>query len=190
MNQSARRRKWCIGLLAAVVAVVLLYLWISLRPPLWYYRHVTISPHELPTRLIRPAFRGMTGWDLPGKAEKLHAIFGARRDSWIFVGFQTDSEGVSYIQRKFAELGGELKPFEASKLRAIRAKEGFLSDIEPDAILLVRADHAQKKLGICILDQRAIESGLRLRNFHVKGISYRSYIDTKHNSVYIDAGHR
>jgi hypothetical protein len=189
MKQSAKRRKWFIGLVA-LVAIVLLCLWVLLRPPLWYYQYATISARELPTRLIRPAFRWITEWDLPSKAEKMRAIFERGRDSWIFVGFQTDSEGVSYIQHKFAELGKEFKPFDASKLWAIRAKEGFLSDIEPDVILFARADQVQKQLGICILDQRAIESGLRLLSFSTNGIYYESYIDTQHNRVYIHAGHK
>lgn len=168
MKQSAKRRKWCIGLVAAVVAIVLLYLWISLRPPLWYYQQVTGTPQELPTRLVRPAFRWITGWDLPSKAEKLRAIFSGGRDPSIFVRFQTDSEGIIYIREQIAPFGVEFEPFTGIPKFHI-------------------VSQWQDRFGLDILDRRAIESGLRLQYYPVSGINFNIIMDTQHNNLYMRA---
>lgn len=168
MKESARRSKWRIGLVAITVTIVLLYLWISLRPPLWYYRQVTWTVHELPTRLVRPAFRSITGWDLPSKAEKLRAIFSGGRDISIFVRFQTDSKGILYIREQLAEklapFGGEFEPFTGI----------------PEFVIV-------SQWGFDILDRQSIESGLRLQYYVVSGVSYSIIIDTQYNNLYMRA---
>ncbi len=57
---------------------------------------------ELPQRRIRPMVKRFTGRELPGKAEDLRAIFHSYRGRQIFVAFQTDHEGCSYILDAFA----------------------------------------------------------------------------------------
>ena len=164
MKQSAKRCKLFIGL----AAIALLCLWVTLRPPLWYYRQVTGTPHELPTRLVRPAFRSITGWDLPSKAEKLRAIFMGGRDPSIFVRLQTDPKGILYIQEQFASSGVEFEPFTGI----------------PEFHIV---SQWQDRFGLDILDRESIESGLRLRYYPVSGISFNIIIDTQHNNLYMRA---
>jgi len=168
MKQSAKRCKLFIGL----AAIALLCLWVTLRPPLWYYQQVTGTPHELPTRLVRPAFRSITGWDLPSKTEKLRAIFNGGRDPSIFVRFQTDSKGILYFQEQLAPSlapsGVEFEPFAGI----------------PEFHIV---SQWQARFGLDILDRQSIESGLRLQYYPVSGISFKIIIDTQRNNVYMRA---
>jgi hypothetical protein len=174
MKENVRRYKRLIGLVALFVTIVILYLWISLRPPLWYYREAGMIK-ELPARLIRPAFRSITGWDLPDKAEKLRAIYGGGRDPSIFVRFQTDPKGILYIRKQIAE---HLAPFSG---------EYELFTGTPDFPLVT---HWQNRYGLDVLDRQTIESGLRFQYLVVSGVSYRIIIDTQQNNLYMRATHK
>jgi len=168
MKKIARKHKRLICLAAMLLAIALLYLWISIRPPLWYYTQVTLTPCELPTRLVRPAFRWITGWDLPSKAEKLRAVFHGGRDPSIFVRFQTDSKGILFFREQLAQFSGEFEPFTGI----------------PEFVVV---SQWQKRFGLDILDQQYIESGLRFRHVVVSGVSYKIIVDTQHNNFYIRA---
>lgn len=172
MKKSARRYKLRIGFLAPIVIIVFLYLWMSFRPPLWYYREVDMIPQELPARLVRPAFRSITGWDLPSKAEKLRSIFSGGRDPSIFVRFQTDSKGILYIKEQLAEqlapFRGEFEPFTGI----------------PEFVIV---SQWQNRFGLDVLDRHPIESGLRFRYSQISGVSYKIIIDTEHNNLYMRA---
>ena len=172
MRKSARRNKRLICLVALFVTIVLLYLWISFKPPLWYYTQVTLTPRELPTRLVRPAFRWITEWDLPSKTEKLRAIFHGGRDPSIFVRFQTDSKGILYIKEQLAEqlapFRGEFEPFTGI----------------PEFVIV---SQWQNKFGLDVLDRHPIESGLRFRYVVVSGVCYNIIIDTQRNNLYMRA---
>lgn len=70
--------------------------------PLIYYINISFGPHELPTKLIRPAFKVISGHKLPAKADSLRALcWRAGRDSCIFVRFETDADGIAYILKTF-----------------------------------------------------------------------------------------
>jgi len=172
MKKGVRRHKRLICLVALFVTIVLLYLWISLRPPLWYYTQVTLTPRELPTRLVRPAFRWITEWDLPSKAEKLRAIFHGGRDPSIFVRFQTDSKGISYIREQLNE---QLAPVSVEF-------EPFTGNLD-----FVIVSQWQNRFGLDVLDRQSIESGLRFRHVVVSGVSYNIIIDTQHNNLHMHA---
>ncbi|MHC4329484.1 MAG: hypothetical protein ACYSWW_15330 [Planctomycetota bacterium] len=171
MKRTVKRHKWCIVLAAAVAVTALMYLWMAFRPPLWYYRDVLVTPHELPTRLVRPAFRSITGRDIPRTAEGLRAVFGGGRDPSIFVRFRTDSEGVSHIREQLAPSGGEFEPFSGTPQFHI-------------------VSSWQERFGIRILDRRVIESGLKLDYVVISGVSLRITIDTQHNNVQIRASRK
>jgi hypothetical protein len=170
MKRTVKKRKWYINLAAVVAVIGLMYLWIAFRPPLWYYQNVVAAPRELPTRLARPAFRMVTGRDLPRKAEGLRAVFSGGRDPSVFVRFQTDSYGIEYIQEQLAPINAKFEPFFGTpSFHIVSSWEQF---------------H-----GIRIIDRRAIESGLMLDYVVFSGVGMRIYIDTQLNNVQIRAVH-
>lgn len=181
MKKSARRRKWCIGLVAAVVAVVLLYLWISLRPPHWYYVQFTTSMQELPTRLIEPVLRYVAGRELPEKTGGLRAIFQGGRDPRIFVRFDTDTEGIAYVKRSFTGPGASSKHLDVDTLKRLTLS-GYR--------MFYLASQWQDENGVCLFDQMSIESGLEINSAAGPGAPQRRYhvfIDDHRNTVYISA---
>lgn len=167
MKRTVKRRKWCIVLVVAA----LMCLWMALRPPLWYYREVLITRRELPTRLVRPAFRSITGRDLPGKAERLRAVYGGGRDPSIFVRFQTDSEGISYIREQLPPTNARFEPFSGTPQFHIISLW-------------------QERSGVRILDRQPIESGLKLDYLVISGVSFEITIDTQYNNVQIHASRK
>jgi hypothetical protein len=169
MKQGAKRRKWCLILLLAALVAALMYLWIAFWwPPLWYYQNVVAAPRELPTRLARPAFRMITGRDLPGKTEGLRAVFSGGRDPSVFVRFRTDSSGIAYIQEQLPPTNAKFEPFFGTpRFHIVSSWEQFQ--------------------GIRIIDRRAIKSGLMLDYVVISGVSMRIIIDTQHNNVQIRA---
>ena len=98
---------WCIGLVAVVLLVLLGLLIAQWQDELrlMYHVNMTLRPHELPTILIRQAFRLVTERELPQKADSLRAIFQGGREPRIFVSFETDSEGIRYIVETFTKPG-------------------------------------------------------------------------------------
>jgi len=167
MKRSTKRWKWCIGFAVAIVAVILIYLWMTFCPPMYYLTFMGTT-RELPTRLVRPVFRKITGWDLPSKADKSRAIFTGGREPSIFVRFQTNPAGVLYIREQLIKRDVDSEPFSGIPRFPIVSQK-------------------QELLGIDILDQRAIESGLRLWHLSLIGVGYDVVIDTQHNNVYIRA---
>lgn len=170
MNVSLKRWKWCLRLAVAGTFIAFLYLWMTLRPPLWYYQQ-SGRPQELPRRLIRPAFRKIAGWDLPAKSEELRAQFHGGRDPAIFVRFQTDSEGISRIGEHVAPFRAEFEPFSGTP--------GFYI-----------VSQWEEESGVRILDQRVIESGLRLKYYEPGALSFEIVVDTQRNTVQIWAAQK
>jgi hypothetical protein len=127
-------------------------------------------PKELPARLVRPAFRSITGWDLPSKAEKLRSIFSGGRDPSIFVRFQTDSKGILYIREQLYEqlapVGVEWEPFTGI----------------PEFVIV---SQWQNRFGLDVLDRHPIESGLKFSYIPISGKGYNIIIDTQHNNLYM-----
>jgi len=181
MKKSAQRRKWCICLVAAIVAFVLLYLWVALRPPLCYYVQFTTSWHELPTRLIGPAFRYVAGRELPEKTGGLRAIFQGGRSPRIFLRFDTDTEGIEYIKRSFTGPGASSKHLDADTLKWLTLS-GYR--------MFYLVSQWQDESGVCLFDQKSIESGLEINSAAGPGAPKRRYhvfIDDHRNTVYISA---
>jgi len=172
-----RRRRLFVGILAAcVVFLAFTIIYLHERPPLLYHIQL-IGWHELPTRLIRPAFKHITNSDLPLKANGLRALFQGGRDQKIFVRFETDSDGMGYILETFGRSGAEWEAFDVDKLR---------SGIEVFATLSL----VQKDAGICLFDQNTIESGRLLKGqlVHRWKVWYAIFIDDQNSTVYISAG--
>jgi hypothetical protein len=170
MKQRSRKHTWRNRLVAVGIAFALLYLWIVVHPPLWYYQQVG-KPQELPQRLIRPAFRKIAGWYLPIESKELRALFHGGRDPAIFVRFQTDSEGISHIREQIAPKGGEYKTFSGS----LSSYFYIISQWEDWS-------------GIHILDQPDIKSGFGLEYSDYQWdstVSIKILIDSQHNKVYI-----
>ncbi|MFB0525448.1 MAG: hypothetical protein ACETVZ_07885 [Phycisphaerae bacterium] len=171
-----KKRKWLIILIvifagfSTPLALAITYL--HKHPPLWYYVQFTESPRELPPRLIRPAFKFITGWELPRNADNLRAIFRGGRARNIFVRFDTDSDGISYIESVVNKAGGSFEAFDADKLKLLK-KAGFS--------LFPEVSRWQKKIGVCLFDQDSIDSG-RMFVYH-SGLNI--VIDDQRVTVYI-----
>ena len=150
------------------------------HPPFFYYRQFTSSPHELPTRLIRRAYRVVTNRDLPEKVDDLHAIFTGGREPAIFVRFKTDSSGIAYILEAFDGPDVKSETLDKNRLREWTASR---VSIFPTPSLW------QKEIGVNIFDQESIESG-RLIEFMPgsdPAPGYRIFIDDQGNTVYINS---
>ena len=151
------------------------------HPPLWYYRQFTIKPHELPDRLIRPAFRGIAGQELPKRADGLRAIFQGGRDPSVFIRFETDSYGIDYIKRSFTKPGSR-----ATHYDTVTFKELKMSGFSVFSVV----SRWQDEIGICLFDLEFIESGLEIRSASGPGApnqQYHVFIDDKRSIVYIRA---
>jgi hypothetical protein len=170
MRESWRRHKRLIGLAALFVTIVLLYLWMSLRPPLWFYREVAMTITELPARLVRPAFRDITGLDLPEKAEKLRSIYSGGRNPSVFVRFQTDSKGISYVREQLTE---KLAPCSV-EFESFTGVPNF--PMVPEW---------QRRFGLNVIDLKSTVTGLRFEYIVVSGVNYYIIIDTQENNLYI-----
>lgn len=151
------------------------------NPPLWYYRQFTLKPLELPARLIRPAFRGIAGQELPKRADGLRAIFEGGRDPSVFVRFETDTEGIDYIKRVFNKPGSRSTYYDTDTFKELKMSGvSFFSVVS----------QWQDEIGICIFDLESIESGLEIYSASGPGApdqQYHIFIDDKRNIVYIRA---
>ena len=180
-----RECKWVISLLvAAAILVILLGIAVAYlheHPPLWYYVQFTTSTRELPTRLIGPALRYITGRELPEKTGGLRAIFQGGRDPRIFVRFDTDTEGIAYVKRSFTGPGASSKHLDADTLKRLTLS-GYR--------MFYLASQWKDKNGVCLFDQMSIESGLEINSAAGPGAPQRShhvFIDDHRNTVYISA---
>ena len=175
------KRRLCICFVAAglVILLVLAIAYLCEHPPLFYYVNFT-HLQELPTRLIRTAFRAVSDRDLPEKADGLRAIFRGTIESAIFVRFKTDSDGIAYILETFGKPGVKLETLDADYMRAMTAS---------GVSILGTPSLWQEKIGVNIFDQKSIESGRRLE--YVPGIGngiapgYSIFIDDQRSTVYI-----
>lgn len=168
------KSKLRIGFLTAclVIFLVLAITYLHEYPPLLYYIQLT-SWHELPIRLIRPAFQHVADSELPRKTEGLRALFQGGREPAIFVRFETDSDGIAYILETFCGSGVRKETFDADKLRLMNS-----SGLE----LFITLSLVQEQVGVCLFDQDLIESGCIL-----EGPMYKIFIDDMNNTVYINA---
>ena len=132
---------------------------------------------ELSVEEIRPAFLRITKHELPGKADNLRAVFQQFRESYIFVRFETDAEGIEYILQEF---GGERvisKALDMDDLRAMKkTNRRFFSDSLP---------YWQNENGVCLFDANDVESCSVLEYSGYRG--YKILIDDQKNTVYIYA---
>lgn len=100
---------------------------------------------ELPQEEIRPLLKGITGRELPDKADDLRAIlysFSGLQE--LFVAFQTDQEGCLYILDAF---GGEhVRTWEFPHLEYIPDMSGFEAGCE-----------FQKKLGVVLFHKDLLD---------------------------------
>ena len=179
-----KKRRLCIFLIAACL-VILISLTIAKlykNPPLCYYTQFSLSPKELPTRLIRRAFRIVTNHELPQRADGLRAIFHGGREPAIFVRFQTDSDGIAYICEVFGKTAMKAETFNADFLKVLTASNVSIFPIP---------SRWQDEIGVYIFEQELIKTGREFRYIPVPGTGtsekpgYRVLIDDEHNTVYI-----
>jgi hypothetical protein len=175
------KRRLYIRVVAAVLIILslLAIAYFCEHPPLFYYVHLT-DIQELPTRLIRTAFRAVADCDLPEKADGLRAIFKGGREPSIFVRFKTDYDGIAYILETFDVAGVKSETLDADFLRALTASHASIFHIP---------SLWQEKIGVNIFDQKSIESGRRLEYIPGpdtgKAPGYRIFIDNQRSTVYI-----
>lgn len=181
-----KKRTLLISLMCVLLVVTSLVVFLGIviahwreQPPLFYYTQFTTSPHELPTRLIRPAFRGFTGHELPTKADGVRAIFRGGMDQSLFVRFETDSDGIEHITHAFSEAGTSSEYIDPDTFRNLTMSEWRLFRV---------VSRWQERIGVCLIDEKSIESGLLIDSAAGPGapeIMYRIFIDDGHSSVYI-----
>jgi hypothetical protein len=174
-----KKRLWLIGLLAGASLVMVISILVGLRitrmrdPSSLKFYLLSWRPHELPTELIRPAFRLITGQDLPNKADNLRAILEGGRGAEIFVSFETDLDGIAYIERTFTVPGASFEPVDQDKVESLK----------PAGYPFTVVSYWQEKYGLCICDLNYIKSGRELQTGHSPHI----FIDDHRNTVYIHA---
>jgi hypothetical protein len=118
---------------------------------------------ELPQRRIRPMVKRFTGRELPGKVEDLRAIFRSYRGvEAIFLAFQTDQQGCSYILDAFAGKHVKMHEFPPA--------EGTSFDCTGILVFHKACWYYQKELGVTLFDEDLINrvlsdsSGLEYAN--------------------------
>ena len=161
-----------LGLGMAAFLSLVLYV---VAPMTWRYLKAWSEPHELPLAKIPSEFRTITGQELPKKVDGLRAIFQGSMDPKIFVRFETDAEGIEYVKRSFMIAGATSEHIVAGQLRQTRSL--MFSSVPP----------MQEKLGICLFDQKSIESGLLIVSPGLKHRYYSVLIDEQRGTVYIYA---
>lgn len=172
---SKRRLYICLVVAGLVILLGLAIASLCEDWPLLYYRQFT-SLRELPTRLIRPAFRMITDRELPQKADGLRAIFQGGREAGIFVRFETDSKGIAYILEAYGR--PIVSTFDEDFLRTMTAS---------NASIFSTPSRWQERIGVRIFDQKSIESGRLIRIAPITRTApwYRLFIDDDRSVVYI-----
>jgi hypothetical protein len=163
-------------IMIAFLFVVLLCLWLKLRPPLWYF-NLMITPHELPARLIEPAFNRITGLNLPSKTEEIRAIYQGGIEPRIFTQFKTNEEGVSYIKNIFTRIDG--KKFEPIASYILRGTT--VLDLFPIY------KRWEKRFDTNMFDKEPIKSAIKCESLSLIDLNYQIIIDIDRNKVYIEA---
>jgi hypothetical protein len=141
----------------------------------WQYLKDWSEPHELPTAKIPAEYRTITGQELPKKVDGLRAIFQGGMDPEIFARFETDAEGIERVKRSFMITGATSERIVAAQLRQTRS------------LMFSSVPRMQEKLGICLFDQKSIESGLLIESPGLKHRFYSVLIDEQRGTVYIYA---
>ncbi len=149
---------------------------LSQDPPLGFYLHWSMSPHELPARFIRPAFRYATDRDMPAVVRDAQAIWSGGREPSIFVRFETDLNGLAYLEQTFGGPGTESETFSAEEMKEIMGSGG---DFFPMAKVW------QERLGLSMYDAKALGAGRLIRCSEVNGGGWRIFIDEDHSVVYV-----
>jgi hypothetical protein len=181
-----KKRILLIGLMSVLLVVTTLAVFLGIliahwreQPPLFYYTQLTISLHELPTRLIRPAFHWFTGRELPKKADGVRAIIHGGTDPSLFVRFETDSDGIEHIKHAFSEARTSSEYFDRDTFKNLAMSERRLFPI---------VSRWQERIGVCLIDEKSIESGLSINSAPgppAPEIKYSIFIDDGHSTVYI-----
>ena len=183
MQVSKKSRKWRVRVAIAGSLVLLVFVAILLHgwPPLWYYLLIP-GVRELPPGLTRPAFRAVTGRELPPMASGLRGIFSGGVDPGIFVRFETDPAGIEYTLEAFAG--------PSAKLTSFRADVGSIPRPLIPAVFPV-ASTWEKKVGTSLFDQDSIGDGRILECPAGVGQpqGYKIFIDDERGLVYIYAYH-
>ncbi len=144
---------------------------------IWKETVVDDHPHcrELRPKEIRAWLRLITGRRLPSRTEGLRAILNSFRGREIFVTFQTDEEGCSYILDAFG--GQDIQVREFVKER----------DYELPLHSFPNALCWQKELNIVLFDPEAIEAATHLHSGYESPLVYEVLIDKNRAKVYIYA---
>lgn len=166
-----RVRVWLVVALAVMIAWVMtiaclfgLFVAWRIRQP--YYRE--LRPNE-----IRPWFKLITGRELPEKTEGLRGILYFFRDREIFVAFQTDQQGCSYILDTFGGQDVQVREF-VKERDYVFPLAGFVS-----------ANYWQKKLGISLFDPQTLGVACYLDSGGHPDTGYQVLIDKDRSKVYI-----
>ena len=170
-----RERTIIIGLALGLGVVVF---WVLLSVGgimMWEYFIAWQEPHELSPAKIPLEFRTITGQELPKKADGLRAIFKGSLDPEIFVRFETDAEGIEHIKRSFMIAGSTSGRIVAGQ------------PMQMWSLMFSSVPRMQEKLGICLFDQKSIESGLLIESPGLKHRFYSVLIDEQRGTVYIYA---
>ena len=171
-----KKRTVIIGLLSLGLGVVAFWVLVYVGATMtWQYLKDWSEPHELPTAKIPLEFRTITGQELPKKAEGLRAIFQGSMDPKIFVRFDTDAVGIEHVKRSFMIAGATSEYIVAAQPRQTRS------------LMFSSVPAMQEKLGICLFDQKSIESGLLIESPGLKHRFYSVFIDEQRGTVYIYA---
>ena len=135
------------------------------------------EPKELKTNQIRQKFKEITGYGLPKKADDLRAVYFAARDLQIFARFETDSDGIADVLKKFSRPDAKCTSFDENHLKQF---------IKLGAKMFPTVAHWQEKFGIHIYDEESFGCGHSI-DLTSSSLSYSIYIDDQNSTVYIFA---
>lgn len=139
-----------------------------------------MGPREVPAHMVKLAFKGLTGRQLPKKAGSIRALGNSGRAEAIFVRFETNAEGMDYVLEIFGGAQDGLAEIDSSKLVELRRSSTS-----------VFADAAgwQDELGISLYDQASIESACIFER-QFEGTRHKVLIDRQSRTVYMFADAR
>jgi hypothetical protein len=171
--KSIKKRIYLMGA-GLLVLLIILILGIDL---IW--QHIESGPViQLPTVKIRKTFQMITERELPKKADGLCAFLEGGRDKAMFIGFETDPEGIAYIIETFGGPPVESRIINADFLKIL--KESQYSEFPIVSLW-------EDKLGAHIFDMKSIESAhiLEYPVGRVTTLGYKILIDDEQNNVYM-----
>lgn len=186
-----------------IVLVAGLLAWVLLSFTAFYMYHTRrmtrrigpIAPYltrrthcDLPTELIRPAFKYMTGQELPPNADGLRAIFSGGREPSIFVKLQTDCDGITHILNTFDRPGVWSGVYDADYLKKPEVADTDRAKLARASVVseLAAALRWQTELGVSLYDRSSIKSARVLDSAPARTRpAYQIVIDDEHGMVYI-----